>query len=198
MDLSLENLHARFVELFANNPDSADAIIQEVLMHPESQHRLEMAATVLLQRRATDRPFRTDLTQEAWVIVLQRFRAGHVQYTNEGAEKFGGWLWMLWYNACREAIRLVCKRGVEAPTPSQIAVENDALNEMIRVDEYRAMLEYIETVAQEPLRAVLFDWAAGLSGADTVRMRGLPSATVWRLRKEGLRLLRQWIERDRS
>lgn len=192
-DGRIEILYDQFCT-FVEQPDglSGDAL-HAILMHPVSQQKLEFAAASLLKRASQRRDLIADLKQEAFLLVMARFRDGTIRFQREGPSRFAGWLWRLWHRACRDAWHRLkptfeherlssCHCCVE-PTKSRYP------REML----WHVMLSAIDEIDDETLREVMIDWIEGLNCVQSGRRQCLSPGTVNRRRGRGVAAVRRII-----
>lgn len=185
----LQQLHHRFIE-WCQHPGPSDSVY-DILLHPASLEKLDSACRKVLRRCTSSQELDGDIRQEALCLVSRRMQSSPVPCTDQGVDRFGGWLWRLWYRACLKAARRcqpLWMAGISSlELDSLAALPNAAQAPPLWED----VLLLIFRIPDPVLQKVLRDWAAGLTGRESARLQQLSESHVSRLRKAGAAWLRQ-------
>ena len=198
-DEKLLTLHQRFLEIQVHGSESAERTIQEVFLDPIVQTKLRAAAGIVLRNRGSNCVEYADLFQEAMLILCKRMSRGVCTYRDRGPKAFEGWIWTVCYHACCEAHRKH-KSSAKAECISfgheileEIPDRTRMCGEVCEQSFWRILNDALASIEDEQERIVLTDWAAGLDGSETSRLRGIHQRTVYRLRQAGVRKLRRLL-----
>ncbi len=185
-------LHQEFRDLLAGPRPFECEALHRILLHPVSRLKLQTACATVLRRTAGRRDLVADVKQEAFALVIARFQEGDIPYRDDGPARFGGWLWVLWYRACREAWRRLRPRIPEC----QLAFEPyaDEAGEDVGSDaRWHRILTAIDGFSDRDVREVLLDLVEGVSCEESARRHGISRSTVCRRRHRGCAALRSIV-----
>jgi DNA-directed RNA polymerase specialized sigma24 family protein len=179
---SLAHLQGDFLQLPTTLQSSERRLgVSRILLHPESQVRLRSACGSVLRRWSHRADLRSDVMQEATCQLLARWTAEPIRYRDQGPDQFGGWLWGMWYAACRTAWRTTRPLWMR-----QTDLCPDAILEQIPDRESAPPTEDIRELLggarDERLRSVIRDWWEGLTVRESASRQGLSKSEVGRLR----------------
>lgn len=188
----LDDLYGHILQQLDATPIDHLAIRNDILSHPASQQRLQTASRVVMKRWAVHRDWQADLMQEASVAAALQLTERCPTFEPQGAERFGGWLFRMWYSVCRDVWR---KLYVEAARrPLLAGLMYDAIEPPVEVDRpelsWNDVVQAIGELEERQLRDVMSDWANGCSGQTSAALRGVAASTVSRKRRYGMRILR--------
>jgi hypothetical protein len=124
---SVELREAHRLYLRLTRSESADQridLIRAILLNPASDDRLKAACAVVMRHWMTRSDLRADVMQEAVLRLTDHFLKQDLHYDDRGPDQFGGWLWSMWYYACREAwrhCRPLWLKGMQLTQPEAFA-----------------------------------------------------------------------------
>lgn len=179
----------------AMRQETVDAVRQglafEVVLHSAAQMRLNMACGAVLRRTRHDANLRSDILQEATVLLVERLTPVRLAYLDEGADRFGGWL----YTMCRRC----CLDAWHRHNPPWVCatqfVDSDNLLEIADIPSpeplSNRLLQMISALQDPLLRSVVLDCLAGLGVGESAARLDVGPRTVNRLRHQGRELLRR-------
>jgi DNA-directed RNA polymerase specialized sigma24 family protein len=186
-------LYLRVREYLAS-PELRARFIEEIVEHPFSQLKLHYACCAVLRSwpNCYRRLVQDDIRQEAICVTIQHLGTCKTPFVDRGRQQFEGWLWTLWYNACRQAWRKyrrsLLREQKRADLSEVCVVCADNL------EDWTLVLQLIQTIDDMQLKVVMLDWAAGFSVDETCELRALSRSAVYRRRQRGLTFLRSVLD----
>jgi hypothetical protein len=180
----LPELHDIFLRLQrATAVELRSALIRRLIEHPESDRRLRSACNSVMRRREAHVDLHADVLQEAVLLLTDCLLRQDIRYEDRGSERFGGWLWSMWYYACRDAwrhCRPLWLRGMQLTETEAFARIPDTHRQTSPAEE---LFECVYERADDDLRDVLLDWLGGVTLRESAAGLGKTKAAVEKSRK---------------
>jgi DNA-directed RNA polymerase specialized sigma24 family protein len=188
----LVELHRLFLDMRRATADVVRRRLAfEIVLHSSGQMRLKAACGAVLLGASHDFSLRSDILQEATLLMVERLTPPCLAYLDEGADRFGGWL----YTMCRRCCLDAWHRERPAWVCATLFVDPNQLLDVAAPPQRESLrsrlLRMIGTLEDPQLRSVLLDCVAGFSVSETADRLALCPRTVDRLRSEGREMLRR-------
>ena len=162
------------------------------LLIQSTPHAVRQSACAAALRHWRLRPeLRQDVLLETACHILCQAHRSKLTYTNVGFEAWKGWLWHVWYCACRNACRRAFYRWTLSPLPDQeVLIAPEAAGGFADIDDHDEIKSAIDHLPAK-LAPMARDWAEGLRAHESAALRGLAPYEVSRRRSQALVLLRR-------
>lgn len=186
---ALPELHDIFLRLQRTTAvEQRSALIRELIEHPEADQRLRSACHSVMRRWAGHMDLFADVLQEAVLRLTDHLLKQDLHYVDHGPDSFGGWLWSMWYYACRDAwrhCRPLWLRGIQITESEAFTQIPDA---HLQASPAAEMIESVYERADDELRDILLDWLGGVTLRESAAGLGRTKAAVEKSRARLLRL----------
>ncbi|HEY3968471.1 MAG TPA: hypothetical protein VGM05_28240 [Planctomycetaceae bacterium] len=174
--------------------ETVDAVRQklafEVVLHSAAQMRLNAACGAVLRRASYDVNLRSDILQEATLLLVERLTPARLAYFDEGADRFGGWFYVMCRRCCLDAWR---RHNPPWVCATQF-VDSERLLEIVDIPGpeplWGRLMQMIGALQNPLVRSAVLDCVAGLSVGESAARLDVCPRTVNRLRCQGRELLR--------
>jgi DNA-directed RNA polymerase specialized sigma24 family protein len=192
---TVTDLHTRFLERIDDLTASWQDLGELFITHEASLIKLRAAVGCLMGSAARDDANRAEVCAEAGLCVLRGFKRHRALRFRDGVGSFDSWLYSVWKRAVQHAIRRQ-NRGLKLLFVGHevLECESSPNRRSVEAEEMLTIKEVWDAVAEMPagsVRNIMLDWASGLSGADSARLRCCSEAWVSILRGRGVALVRK-------
>jgi DNA-directed RNA polymerase specialized sigma24 family protein len=179
-----------------HQPEARTRLANQMVGHAALGPKLVLACAVVLGHHASDSDLLDDVRQEASLRLIERFRADNLAYRDEGADRFGGWIYKVCKTACADALKACGRlwfRSIVLPGMGQMEAYPARAEGERLIDK---VLRAIDAIPDPQVREIMLEYFAGDKVAVSAIRHGVSNATISRRRKAGIQFVYEYVGKD--